>query len=402
MRKSIRNILLTFLAACALNIGTMCVREDKEKSEVYEYAVKQNINQEIAEMLEERIGKEIKPNYHEFIDTISLYPENLQKICINSDILDNKHISTEELRNTKKATLKGIENPAEMHAVMANGSGPGNSNRYSLTNSVYSMLNVISFYKFLKDNNVNEENMFMFLSNPAELNLIETEEYKSLLEKRLMTVKDNLIIPSEITLSRVLPSEQEYNEIKNKIRGDATIKNFSNAIRDLSSDYNDIVCIMFSDPSGKDDYIEKIAGRNNASVEFNKKIMSNLDLSMILTSQNFKSGKNIIFQNSRYASKIIPLLERTNPYLTNEGVNMLKNTLGICSANINGLNNEIFTLDFISKYLEDPKQSIKNIMQKLKKIREGDMYLPEIYIFNNGNISAEQYPGFYRPFLDIK
>ncbi len=394
------------LAALALAAGTgktLLNYAFPKRTATYEYAIENNIKPKIAGVLEKKLKPEPEDNDKKFIKIISAYPEKLQEACVNSDILDNRNISEKELENTQRATLNGIINPREIYAVLANGSGPQNPEKYSQTNFVYSMLNVMSFYKLLKNNNVSDTNISLFIYNPINMDVFKTETYNSLLEKKLTTIEHGKKVISKIPLSKILPSEKDEIQID----GTATKNNFIKRIRTLPSDYNDTIYIMFSDPAGKGGGIlGGVPDRNQSHIEFNKEIFTNSDLIDAIKSQNLKYDKMFIFQNSANSSNLASALHKTTCYNSfvlpySERIsNCPKNVFAIISANTSKLDNEIFTLDFISKLQENPDQSIKNIMDTLNMTRKGDLYLPETYYYNLTKIAAEESPLFYKPFFN--
>ena len=163
MKKNLRNMVLVALAGLSLSYFPIkSVLHKPKENPAYEYALGKGLEKEIAESL-----KKLNPlnkNDKQFINIISSYPKKLQKVCVNSDILNDNYISKKELENTKKATLEGIVNPKETYAILANGSGPSSPNWYSSKNVKFSLANILSFYKLLKDNNVSDDNITLLRS----------------------------------------------------------------------------------------------------------------------------------------------------------------------------------------------------------------------------------------------
>lgn len=391
MKRNLKKAIFIALAGLSLSyFPVKSILHKPKKSPIYEYALSKGLETKIAKSLE-RLSP-LDKNDKEFIDIISSYPKKLQQVSVNSDILDNNYISKKELENTKKATLEGIINPKETYAILANGSGPSDPDWYSQKDVKSSMANILSFYKLLKDNNVNDDNITLLMYNPSKINLSKLKQDNSYSKKhhKIVDVKKR-------ELSNLLPSSEDSI----KIDGIATKKNFLNAIRNLHSDYNDTVFIAYSNPGGHPPKsIKDYIGRENNYIEFSGVPVAYYDLNFAINKIQF--DKLTIIQNSRYAANLLRNLNNTNLMLENSNntsPGKLKNVLAITSPNMDNISNETFLLDFVEKYRKNPNQSIKDIMKIENRIYKKDLYHPQEFYFNNNGKrrSTEECPWFNKP-----
>ncbi|GAG69411.1 unnamed protein product, partial [marine sediment metagenome] len=104
MKKALRKIASVGLLALASYLPMSCASFKPRSKPAYEYALSKDLEGNIAEALAEKLDS-LDNNSQEFINIISDYSPELQKACVNSDILDNGHVSKRELENATKATL---------------------------------------------------------------------------------------------------------------------------------------------------------------------------------------------------------------------------------------------------------------------------------------------------------
>ena len=385
MKKNLRNLLLAVSAGLVIAKGGNALYSSihPERSPVYKYAINKNVKPIVAEELEKKLNYELENNYAEFIDALSIQDQETQKIFVDSDLLDNKKISNKELENAKKRKLdkKGlqIENPQEIYAVLANSSNLVNVEKYSRENSINSMINLLSFYKFIKEEGAEDENISLFLYNPAQINLTETEVYKSLLEKKLF--------------EDILPTEKDIQE---KMKSFSK-RDFINSIKTLNADSNDLIFIAWTIPSLEKtkEKIELTHGANNHELEINKEIVLPFEIGSSINNLNYE--KAIILQSSFEQSKILHYINRTSTtqsvLLTDsEKVKLgLTNTIAISLWN----EKENAMMHFIKKYKQNKNQSIKNLASS-----EG--YNSKVFYFNSKEKSPEECPWFYKPLIKDK
>ena len=312
----------------------------------YQYALSKGIERKIAEPLTKKLSP-LDINDKKFIDIISDYSPELQKACVTSDILDNAHISKKELENTKKATLEGIVNPEEIYAVLANGSGPHNPDFYSQIKTEHSLTNVFSFYKLLKKNNVDDDNISLLISNPSKINIFETATHDFFFKenRKLSTIKKGKQVKSTIPPSKLLPMPEDEIKIDDK----STKDNFLESIRNIKSDYNDMVYIVYSDPGGQlPEILKRMKTREENYVEFSGELVADFDLNSAI--KNLEYNKMIILQTSSYSSSLLKNLNN---------LRKIRNILAISSPSSDEIKDTLFNIAIIDKHLDNPKQSIK-------------------------------------------
>lgn len=268
----------------------------------------------------------------------------------------------------------------KVYAVLANGSGPTQAERFSEENSNYSMLNVLSFYKFLKQNGVSDSDISLLTYNPAKTDIFKTKEYKSLLEKKLF--------------DSVLPSKEDKIEID----GEATKDNFINEIKKIKAGPNDIVYLVLSVPSPK----EKISNgviystRTN-SIELDKESMLSYEFAGLVDS--LKDAKKIIIMNTGDANNFLSNMEinsiKYSAFLsTSEKREMgLKNTFALSSPEDCGFEKETFIMKLVKELEAGDKKTISEVITKMKNNHSA----PQAYYFDGNEKSVEESPDFYAP-----
>lgn len=269
-----------------------------------------------------------------------------------------------------------IENPKRIFAVLANGSGPSQSKRFSEKNFNYSLLDTLSFYKLLKEEGVSDENISLLIYNPANTDIFETEEYKSLLEKKLF--------------SDVLPSKKDKIEID----GVATKDNFFNALKNIHPDSNDVVYVVISNSSPKEINDGVIYGSRRGYIELDKESVYPSNLQDALNS--LKSEKKFVILNNGDSENFLPSFNRlwASQYFLSSAEKeelSLRNTLGISSPKGYGFEKETFVMNLADNYSKNKKQAIKNMLGKLKN---------ESYYFDKGEKSPEECPWINSPLFD--
>ena len=112
-------------------------------------------------------------------------------------------------------------------------------------------------------------------------------------------------------------------------------------------------------------------------VEFSGGYITNLDLNSAI--KNLEYEKMIIIQNSCYSANLLKNLNK---------LEKIKNVLTLVSANDGEgeIDDAIFTIGIIDKHLDNPKQSIKDIMEIEKKIYGKSMFYPEAFYFNENGV----------------
>lgn len=358
MKKGLRNALMIGLISLgALGVGAKIsgVFSKQKTTPVYEYAIEKNLGKTIAKKVESRLTSKLEENEKKFIDIISSYSKSLQEICLDSDILNNHHISEKELENVRKAGINGtVNNPEEIYAVIANGNGSENPKFYSQKNVEHSLANISSFYKFLKNNNVTDENISLLLYNPTNVKLDD------------MTVDD---------------------------KSDAD--NFLNAIKNSHTDDNDVLYIAYSNPGPESNESNQNLNNNYISFDGNsinlspkeksdrKKIrLHSFYLASILEEKEYK--KTIIIFNTWDSKNFLDL--NFSPY----GVDP-ENILGISSPNKIGPYNETFMSYLISEQIKNPKKSIKELINDESKM----------YYYNENGVrrSPQECPWYNKPII---
>ena len=348
-----------------------------EKKDIYRYVLNKHFNENISNTLIEKLSP-FNGNDKKFIGIISDYSEELQKVCVNSDILDNKHVSNKELEATKKATLEGIVNPKEVYGVVANGAADG----------YYFIPNTLTFYKQLKDNNVHDDNITLLIHNPDNNNnIFETPSFDFYSKEgvKRITVKDGKPALSTISLSNLLPQSEDEIEIDIS----TTRTSFLNSIINLPSDFNDDVYI------GYFSHGVEYKTSDLRPIQFPESNMSSRDLNYAIS--KLDHDKMTIVQGSCYAAN---LLRDIN------GPHEIKNVLAIASSDIYEESGVPFFINFITQQLNNPKKSVKEILEIEKAIYnsqldENQKTHPQVFFYNeNGkSVSPEECSWNHEPFL---
>jgi len=250
MKKTLKKIALVGLTLLASYLPLSCTsfNQASKKSPAYEYALSKGLEGTIAEPIGKKLDY-LDGNDREFIDIISSYSSELQKACVNSDILDNGHVSKKELENTKEATLEGIVNPEEIYAVLANGynvlANGHNDGGWGITSAVF-------FYEMFKDNHVDDENIALLMHNTRHEDYTDTDIQKDLRSDPEGFIKDsyNPQYPSKEDQDIIKQTLKEYTSLtKDEIEIDSeevNRKKFLDAIKNLKSDYNDTAYIFYN------------------------------------------------------------------------------------------------------------------------------------------------------------
>jgi len=260
-----------------------------------------------------------------------------------------------------------IENKSRTYAILANASGPSQPERFSEENANYSMLNILSFYKFLKGKGVDDKDITLLMYNPTNTDVFETKEYKSL-EKKLS--------------ADILPSKKDQVEID----GEATRDAFLNAINNLHSNSNDLVYIVISNPSPNDENDNRIVySKRNAYLEFDKETIFPWEINL-----DPKNGKAIIILNNGDAANFLKDLNKNifpkSFFLSSSDKKRMNsaNILAINSPEGYGLDKETFIMQLLNQTLIDKKNSIKDIISNLKN--------GQAYYFDGTKKSSEECP----------
>jgi hypothetical protein len=283
-------------------------------------------------------------------------------------------------KNTEaqKSIPTQIESPGKVYAILANTSGPSEPNRFSEQNANYSMLNILSFYKFLKGKGVDDKDITLLMYNPTNVDLFKTNEYRSL-EKKLSP--------------GILPSEKDRIEID----GEATRNTFLSAINNLPLNPNNLVYIVISNPSPKeerDNSTNQISyGTRNTYLEFDKELVFPMDIN-----PDPKNGKVIIILNNGNAANF---LQQLNKNVFSQSIALspserkemnLANILAINSPKGYGLDKETFIMKLLSQDLIDKKQSIRKLIESVK--------CGELYFFDGTKKSIYECPWINSPFMN--
>ncbi|MCK4647508.1 hypothetical protein KAT24_01095 [Candidatus Pacearchaeota archaeon] len=342
-----RKITLVTLVGSLL-LGSGCATYKSKQSPVYEYAIEKGLETQTAKELEEKLNPALEDNEKEFIDVISSYPKKLQEVCADSDILNNKHISKKELKNTKKATLEGIVNPKEIYAVLANGFDDERG---------YAITDVLFFYKMFKNNHVEDENITLLLYNKLHEDYTNTplqEQFK--LNPMFISEEPMVFTEKEILQKNLLQFLREKNsKINQKIKeyasltkdeitidsSEVTGEKFLQSIKNLKSDYNDKAYIFYI---AHGDYSKK---EDRGKAEFSGEVITDIDLNEAIS--NIEYERLIVIGSSCYSSGLLKNLNKPKK---------IKNTLAIASAGVEEMAPANVPINFIIKY------------EKYKKISE--------------------------------
>ena len=394
--------MLGLAIASAINCGFNIHKKMlPQRTEVYNYAIEQGIDSSIATKLEKKLSSNLDKNYREFIDTISKYDSDFQELSVNSSILENKKISKKELENVKNKKINSteteIENPIEIYAVIANCSDSNSPSNYSKRNQNIAEISTKSFYKFLKDNNVPDENISFLQYIDSQEKLFETEEYKSLLERKISGTE-------KLPMSKILPTK-DYEIISD---GKATKKNFLEAIANSGADSNDKLIIYYHSASKKDREKSELATSELGDmVKFNDEKIITPELREAIKKVNEYCKQITILENlggnQNLAKKLDNLLTQ---FLVPESERINKNLKGVLIIsspnphNINSetLNNEIFTLNLIGN--ETKGVPLKENFESLKGDKEEVIRLPYAVFLDGVKKAPELCPWFDKSLLN--
>ena len=348
VKNFLRKAISTGLIITASHLPMSCASFFKPKpkppisipidSPVYKYAISKGLEKKVAGPLAIKLDS-LDGNTEEFINIISDYSQEVQEASVKSSILDNGHISSRELENTRKATLSGIINPEEIYAVLANGAdGEGG----------YSVTDLLFFYKLLKDNNVKDENITLLLYNKLHKDYTNTQVQKILKAnpRRLIGSESNKKIKEYIS-TEINKKIKEYASLtKDEIEIDSeevTAKTFLKSIKSLKSDYNDKAYIYYVADAGKNHLVFNKIWENNRSIydpEYGKKKgLTNRDFNKAINSLEYE--KLIIVGDTCYSSSLLKNLDKPNK---------IKNTLAIASSKSDQKSYGGWAIGFIIKY----------------------------------------------------
>lgn len=385
MKLSLRNLLLIGAASWAISYGAINNALNKifhkEEDSVYTYLVSQGINSENARILTPKINPELTNNEKEFARIISGYPSDLQRICVESDILDNRHISKAELESARRAGLeRKIINPKEIYAIILNGDGSGRDpETYSQENTEYSLGNILAFYKYLKDDKVDDENISLLINNPTNVNLTDNATHDFFRKGgRFLTRKDGKTIFSDIPVNELLPVKTEeivIDDISNK-------ENFLESIKRLKTDYNDTLMIAFSDPGSRLLAPRPYDRDQKRYWQFNDSALGYNEFCYSITGLNY--GKLIVIGNTPQAGDFLSNLEAAGPGYVFEDSKppYIKNILAIESPNTLGFYNETWMLRLLSRQRENPERTIENLLEIGKETGEEKNNPSRSYFYN--------------------
>ncbi|MDD5699879.1 MAG: hypothetical protein PHH00_01650 [Candidatus Nanoarchaeia archaeon] len=377
----------------------MNVFSPKPKNPVYQYAVGIGMPKEMAEILSKKINPRLEPNDRTFIDIISAYPEAKQKACINSDILDNRHISKAELKATRKATLEGIANPSEIYAVLANGdsAGQGDLERYSQENVEYSLGNLLAFYELFKDNGVDDENINLLVYNPTNASLTDNATHKFFKNGgKFLTIKDGKIVPSDVPSNELLPLK-ETNIVVDDI---STKENFEKYIRGLKSDANDTLFIVYSDAAF-------ITSRKPHESE-QKKYWQFSDNFLTYDTfggslQDIKYGKTVVIANTPENRDFLENLDKGGPgyAYSKDRKPFVREILAIESPNSYGFYKETWMSDLASRFRGNPNMTMKDVLDIGKGTGEEKDISYDAYYYNKEGYKRplQECAWFYQPLI---
>ncbi len=337
----------------------------------YEYAVNNGVDYDAAETLAKKLGS-MDGNDKEFIDVVSNYPLKLQEACANSDILDNKHISNKELENTRKATLEGIVNPKETYAVLANGADDEGG---------YAITGILFFYKLLKDNNVNDENITLLLYNKLHEDYTNTpaQEYFKFNPKYLAgkyEIKQKIIEYTSLTKEEIEIDSEEVTKGK-----------FLRAIKNLKSDPNDKVYIVYGAHALKNEVVFNVISPNGKAIfdpkYGQKKGFTNRDLNEAIS--NLEYERLIVIGSTCFSASLLKNLKT-------------KNTLAIASSGSEEKSKFSWDMNFVIKYEEQIY-----ISDIINYGATSEYQIIPFYFDNNGEKRPiEECPWIDEPFIEFQ
>ena len=279
----------------------------------------------------------------------------------------------------KCATYKNVEIPkenlSETYAILANCSGTTTAERFSEQNHNYSMLNILSAYNLFKQEGLSDENISLFIYNPTEEDVFETKEYKSLLERKALT--------------GILPSKTD----KFAIDGEATKENFMGALEKLDLDSKDTLYIVLSNPSPKELEAPRAVQYSieDTYVTLDNDEIFSIELAQAINFPKLKEAKKIIILNSGDSNAFLPHLERNifseSFFLSDKQKKEmgLRNLLALSSPKEGTFDKETFIMNFLKKYNQDKKQSIRELIEKTNG---------KAYSFEGIKVAPEKNPWF--------
>jgi len=291
------------------------------KTYVYKYAKDMGLDQEV--------WKELKPlgkmdeNEKTLVDILStLEPEYQIVVVSKSDFLKNKHLSPKELKvflewSNNPSLINLVPNPREGYVVLANGYDDEDGLKVSC---------MVAWYKQFRDNGYPHENIFLRLYHPNNEEIIKTQYYKDL---------ERIGQP----VSELFPETADEVKINSK---DGSLSGFLKTIKNLPSDPNDFVYIMYTGEAGA------IGGAQ--FIDY-KTIMDHKMLNKAIASIDYERA--VVIQSTCYAAALLKDLDKPKN---------IGNTFAIASVGEKATSVRDWFVKLAIVYVRNPNMSIKELI----------------------------------------
>ncbi len=325
------------------------------KTYVYKYAKDMGLPQEV--------WKELKPlgkmdeNERILVDTLSILEPQYQIVVVSdSDFLKNKHLSPKELETliewSKNPSLNPVPNPREGYVVLAN----GYDDEYGIKVSC-----MVAWYKQFRDNGYPHENIFLRLYHPNNEEIIKTQYYKDL---------ERFIRP----ISELFPETADEVKIDSK---DGSLSGFLKTIKNLPSDPNDWVYIMYTGEAGA------IGGAE--FIGYPHPLMDHVMLNKAIASIDYERA--YVIQSTCYAAALLKDLDKPKN---------IGNTFAIASVGEKATSVRDWFVKLAIVYVGNPNMSIKELIDGVNVEPPYDPDKAEYFYFD---VEKKECPWINEPFI---
>jgi hypothetical protein len=311
------------------------------------YLTNQGITPENAKILVQKLNPigRLTENEVEFVKTIAGYDEDLQRVCVESDILNRKkygiedHITAAELKAVKAAALeRKVINPKESRAVLIHTLGYRDPSLYSKENTEAAVHGLFDFYRLFKEKRMDDDNITLLIDNPT-----------------------NFPIPKEV-----------------QVDGISTKSNSLKALASTESDSNDNLYVVIASPNPRQEVSVNSSVENRTRIEFSDGDIGSQDLFDVLSrghntegnldiEHSFNYGKAVVISQTYGAANLWSAIKREG-FLDAPGERYLRNMLVIASSNRFSRANNDFLATSARFMRENPDLSPEGLVKRLNQI----------------------------------
>ena len=329
--------------------------ENKHPS--YAFMTSQGITHENAILLAPELIGELSANQKQAIEVISKYPPALQRECVSSDVWANRHISDAEVLAIKNAGLEGrVINPSEVYAVLANAPGDTMPEHYNQRGTEFALTGMLSFYKWMKSNGIDDEHIKLLVYNPSEADFYDNQATR-------FVKQGGLWLPAGVSPEKIIPIRGD--EIK--VDEDSTAESFYRAITENRSDENDILYLLIATPSPNLTGVLKERARNKSFIDFDRGLVSSTGIISRLNSSNpynnFSRYRQAVLIGQNYgAQRLVSGFPKDATIETGENIAPAREIISIAASNYD---TDTMLFRLVADSYANPRGSIEGIVGNL-------------------------------------